>query len=80
VRVRDPICVLAVIAAALAGTPPAGVRAALQFGLLRSLPKADVALLPFWYVLDDASRRFVGGAIGPRRIVGIHLPPADAAD
>jgi hypothetical protein len=39
----------------------------------------DVALLPFWYVLDDASRRFVADAIGPRRIVGIHLPPADAA-
>jgi L-ascorbate metabolism protein UlaG (beta-lactamase superfamily) len=54
--------------------------AADNFGLLRSLPKADVALLPFWYVLDDASRRFVADAIGPRRIVAIHLPPADAAD
>ena len=54
--------------------------AADNFVLLRNLPKVDVALLPFWYVLDDASRRFVADAIGPRRIVGIHLPPADAAD
>ena len=37
-----------------------------NFGLLRNLPKVDVALLPFWYVLDDASRRFVADAIGPR--------------
>jgi L-ascorbate metabolism protein UlaG (beta-lactamase superfamily) len=50
-----------------------------NFVLLRSLPKVDVALLPFWYVLDAASRRFVADSIGPRRIVGIHLPPADAA-
>ena len=54
--------------------------AADNFGLLRQLPKVDVALLPFWYVLDDASRRFVAEAIGPRGIVAIHLPPADAAD
>ena len=54
--------------------------AADNFGLLRSLPKVDVALLPFWYVLDAGSRRLVADAIGPRRIVAIHLPPADAAD
>jgi L-ascorbate metabolism protein UlaG (beta-lactamase superfamily) len=53
--------------------------AADNFVLLRSLPKVDVALLPFWYVLDAASRRFVADSIGPRQIVGIHLPPADAA-
>ncbi len=35
-----------------------------NFGLLRNLPKVDVALLPFWYVLDDARRRFVADAIG----------------
>ena len=39
--------------------------AADNFGLLRNLPKVDVALLPFWYVLDDASRRFVADAIRP---------------
>ena len=39
----------------------------------------DVALLPFWYVIDEANRRFVADSIGPRRIVGIHLPPADTA-
>ena len=53
--------------------------AADNFVLLRNLPKVDVALLPFWYVLDAANRRFVADAIGPRRIVGIHLPPADEA-
>jgi L-ascorbate metabolism protein UlaG (beta-lactamase superfamily) len=49
-----------------------------NFALLRALPKVDLALLPFWYVLDPASRRFVADAIGPRRIVGLHLPPGDA--
>ena len=53
--------------------------AADNFVLLRDLPKVDVALLPFWYLHDAASRRFVAESIVPRRIVGIHLPPADAA-
>jgi L-ascorbate metabolism protein UlaG (beta-lactamase superfamily) len=54
--------------------------AADNFGLLRNLPKVDIALLPFWYVVDAASRRFVADSIGPRRLVAMHLPPADAAD
>jgi L-ascorbate metabolism protein UlaG (beta-lactamase superfamily) len=49
-----------------------------NFALLRGLPRVDLALLPFWYVLDPASRRFVAEAIRPRRIVGLHLPPGDA--
>jgi L-ascorbate metabolism protein UlaG (beta-lactamase superfamily) len=50
-----------------------------NFVLLRGLPKVDVALLPFWYLHDAASRRFVADAIAPRRVVGMHLPPGDAA-
>ena len=51
-----------------------------NFTLLRTLPKVDTALLPFWYVLDEANRRFVATSIAPRRIVGMHLPRADAAE
>ena len=51
-----------------------------NFTRLRALPRVDTALLPFWYVLDDANRRFVATSIAPRRIVGIHLPRADAAE
>lgn len=58
----------------------ASVLAASAVVPLRNLPKVDVALLPFWYLLDADSRRFVADAIGPRRIVAMHLPPADAAD
>lgn len=53
--------------------------AADNFALLRALPGVDLALLPFWYVLDDANRRFVAESIRPRRIVAMHLPPGDAA-
>jgi L-ascorbate metabolism protein UlaG (beta-lactamase superfamily) len=49
-----------------------------NFSVLRTLPEVDVALLPFWYVLDAASRRFVSQSIRPRRTVGMHLPPGDA--
>ena len=51
-----------------------------NFTLLRALPKIDTALLPFWYVLDEANRRFVATSIAPRRIVGMHLPRGDAAE
>jgi L-ascorbate metabolism protein UlaG (beta-lactamase superfamily) len=53
--------------------------AADNFALLRALPSVDLALLPFWYVLDATNRRFVADAIRPRRVVGMHLPPGDAA-
>ena len=54
--------------------------AADNFTVLRSLPQIDTALLPFWYVLDERNRRFVASSINPARILGIHLPPEDAAD
>lgn len=53
--------------------------AADNFALRRALPAVDLALLPFWYVLDEANRRFVADSIRPRRIVAMHVPPGDAA-
>jgi L-ascorbate metabolism protein UlaG (beta-lactamase superfamily) len=50
---------------------------AANFTVLRSLPGVDLALLPFWYVQTDASRRMVAEAIKPKRIVGMHLPPSE---
>jgi L-ascorbate metabolism protein UlaG (beta-lactamase superfamily) len=53
--------------------------AADNFALLKALPPVDLAFLPFWYVSDDANRRLVAESIRPRRIVAMHVPPADAA-
>jgi L-ascorbate metabolism protein UlaG (beta-lactamase superfamily) len=52
--------------------------AADNFTLLRSLPRIDLAFLPFWYVADEANRRFVADSIRPRRIVAMHIPPGDS--
>jgi L-ascorbate metabolism protein UlaG (beta-lactamase superfamily) len=52
--------------------------AADNFALLKTRPPIDLALLPFWYVLDDANRRLVADSIRPRRIVAMHVPPGDA--
>jgi L-ascorbate metabolism protein UlaG (beta-lactamase superfamily) len=54
--------------------------AADNFQLLRALPSVDVGILPFWYVLSERSRAFVQESIRPRRVIGMHLPPRDAAD
>jgi len=48
--------------------------------LLRALPPVEVGVLPFWYVLDEPGRTFVRTSIRPSRIIGMHLPPAEAAD
>lgn len=48
-----------------------------NFGMLKALPRAHVAFLPFWYVSDPASRRMVAEAIRPADIVAVHVPPAD---
>ena len=45
-----------------------------NFGLLAALPRVDLALLPYWYVLTESSRRFVAASIAPRRIVAMHMP------
>jgi L-ascorbate metabolism protein UlaG (beta-lactamase superfamily) len=49
-----------------------------NFTVLRGLPPVDLALLPFWYVLDAVNRQLVADSIRPRRVVGMHLPPGDA--
>ena len=59
--------------------------AADNFDVLDDLPSTDprvglpidVAFLPFWYVTDEANRRMVASRIRPRRIVAMHVPPAD---
>ena len=51
-----------------------------DFGVLRDLPAVDLALLPYWYFLSDASRLLVRTAIAPRRIVAIHIPPEEVED
>lgn len=48
-----------------------------NFALLMSLPRVDVAFLPFWYLAGDANRLVVTTAIQPRRIVAMHVPPQD---
>ena len=51
-----------------------------NFRVLSELPRVDVGLLPLWYVLDATSRAFVDASIGPRRVLAMHIPPADATD
>jgi L-ascorbate metabolism protein UlaG (beta-lactamase superfamily) len=51
-----------------------------NFAMLRKLPAVQVGLLPYWYVLEDRERQFVARAIRPSRIIGMHLPPEEAAD
>jgi L-ascorbate metabolism protein UlaG (beta-lactamase superfamily) len=50
-----------------------------NFARLKTLPPVDLAFLPFWYVSDDETRRMVAESIRPRRIIAMHIPPADAA-
>lgn len=50
-----------------------------NFAVLKSLPQADLALLPFWYVSDAGTRRMVADTIRPRRVVAMHIPPADVS-
>ena len=54
--------------------------AADNFTALRDLPAVDVALVPFWYVLDASGRALMRQALAPRRIVAMHVPPSDAVD
>ena len=50
-----------------------------NFGSLRGLPKADLALLPFWYLSEDTARAMVDDVIAPRRMAAMHVPPNDVA-
>ncbi len=51
-----------------------------NFAMLRKLPAIQAGVLPYWYVLDGRERQFVARAIRPSRIIGMHLPPAEAKE
>jgi L-ascorbate metabolism protein UlaG (beta-lactamase superfamily) len=51
-----------------------------NFAVLRDLPRVDLALVPFWFMLTEADRQFVREAISPQRIAAMHVPPEDAQD
>lgn len=40
----------------------------------------DVALLPFWYFLDEGGRQLVREHLRARHVIACHIPPADLAD
>ena len=48
-----------------------------NFAVLAAMPRVDLALLPYWYVLTEKSRQMVTTAIAPRQIVAMHLPVAE---
>ena len=50
--------------------------AEIQYAMFVTAERIDVAIVPFWYLTDrnDAVRR----AIGARRWIATHIPPADA--
>ena len=38
----------------------------------------DIALMPFWYLIDGAGRTIVDEHIKPRHIVALHIPPQES--
>jgi L-ascorbate metabolism protein UlaG (beta-lactamase superfamily) len=49
-----------------------------NFMVLRSLPRIDTAILPFWYMQGDNNRQMVASSIRPARVVGIHIAEGDS--
>jgi L-ascorbate metabolism protein UlaG (beta-lactamase superfamily) len=41
--------------------------------------RIDVALVPYWYLLEEEGRRLVREQIGARRVVAFHVPPGEHA-
>ena len=39
--------------------------------------RIDVALVPYWYLLEEEGRRLVREHIGARRVVAFHVPPSE---
>ena len=48
-----------------------------NFARLAATGAPDVALLPFWWLLDDAAVRFVKDVWKPRHVVALHLGASD---
>jgi L-ascorbate metabolism protein UlaG (beta-lactamase superfamily) len=46
--------------------------------LCSSCAGVDVALVPFWYLMSDDTTRLITNQLKPKRIVLIHVPPADS--
>ncbi|HEY7697922.1 MAG TPA: hypothetical protein VIE88_05865, partial [Vicinamibacteria bacterium] len=40
----------------------------------------DIAFIPYWYLLSEEGRSFVSEQLAPKRIVAIHVPPAEVDD
>lgn len=51
-----------------------------NFRVLEDLPRVDVGLLPYWYLLGEKSRGFVQASIRPGRVLAMHIPPGEAED
>jgi L-ascorbate metabolism protein UlaG (beta-lactamase superfamily) len=49
-----------------------------NFTRLETLPRVDVAALPFWYMSGARARDMVSGSIRPARVLAVHVPPRDA--
>lgn len=41
--------------------------------------KIDVAFIPYWFLLSKAGRAIVQNQIRPKRVIAVHVPPAEAA-
>lgn len=41
--------------------------------------RIDVALVPYWYLLEEEGRRLVREHIGARQVVAFHVPPSEHA-
>jgi L-ascorbate metabolism protein UlaG (beta-lactamase superfamily) len=51
-----------------------------NFALLKDLPRVEVGLLPYWFLLGGTSRAFVETSIRPGRVLAMHIPPSETAD
>ena len=51
---------------------------AVNFERLRTRKRPDVALVPFWWLLEENSRSFVVRQWQPRHVVALHLGAGDA--
>ena len=48
-----------------------------SFGLVEE--KIDVAFVPYWFLLSKDGRAIVQNQIRPKRVIAVHVPPAEAA-
>jgi L-ascorbate metabolism protein UlaG (beta-lactamase superfamily) len=51
-----------------------------NFRAAEALAPVDVALVPFWYVISEDGRRILREQLRSKRVVALHVPPADAPE